>query len=51
MNNIANIINIKKHPINDLNNFALECKKEIQKKSILILKDFLLLTKTHCLTQ
>ena len=32
MNNIFKIINIKKHPINDLKKFAPKCKKEIQKR-------------------
>ena len=41
MNKISKIINIKKHPINDLKNFAHKCKKEIQKNSILVLRDFL----------
>ena len=41
MNKISKIINLKKHPINDLKNFAHKCKKEIQKNSILVLRDFL----------
>jgi len=41
MNKISKIINLKKHPINDLKNFAPKCKKEIQKNSILVLRDFL----------
>ncbi len=41
MNKIYKIINIKKHPINDLKNFAPKCKKEIQKKSILVLRNFI----------
>ena len=41
MNKISKIINLNKHPINDLENYASKCKKEIQKNSILILKEFL----------
>ena len=41
MNKISKIINLKKHPINDLKNYATKCKKEIQKNSILVLRDFL----------
>ena len=41
MNKISKIINLKKHPINDLKKFARKCKKEIQKNSILVLRDFL----------
>ena len=41
MNKISKIINLKKHPIKDLKNFATKCKKEIQKNSILVLRDFL----------
>ena len=41
MNKISKIINLSKHPINDLIKFSTLCKNEIQKNSILVLKDFL----------
>ena len=41
MNKISKIINLKKHPINDLIKFSTICKKEIQNNSILVLKNFL----------
>ena len=40
MNNLEQIVNIKKHPINS-DNYIIKCKKQIQEKSILILKNFL----------
>ena len=41
MNNISKIINLRKYPINDLENFALKCNKKLRKNSILVLKEFL----------
>ena len=38
---IEKIINIKKYPINDLENFGLKCKNIIRKNSILLLENFL----------
>ena len=41
MDNLQNIIDLKQHPINDLNSYTMQCKKELQENSILILKNFL----------
>ncbi len=40
MDNLEEIINIKKHPI-DNEDYVIKCRKQIQKNSILILKNFL----------
>jgi len=36
-----NIIDIKRHPIDDLNGYAIHCRENLKKKSILILNKFL----------
>jgi hypothetical protein len=36
-----NIINIKRHPIDDLNGYAIHCRENLKKNSILILNKFL----------
>ena len=41
MNDLQNIINLEQHPINDLNSYTMECKKKLQKNSILVLKNFI----------
>ena len=40
MNNLKELVNIEKHPINDIN-YIDHCNSEIKKNSILILKNFL----------
>ncbi len=40
MNNLEKIVNIEKHPISN-QEYIIECKRQIQEKSILILKNFL----------
>ena len=41
MDNEHNIIDIKRHPIDNLNEYAICCRSNLQKNSILILKNFL----------
>ena len=40
MDNIQNIINIEKHPINNIE-YVISCNKQIRENSILIMKNFL----------
>ena len=41
MNDLLDIIDFKLHPIDDWNNYVKRCKNELQKNSILIIKNFL----------
>ncbi len=41
MDKMVNIIDVQRHPIGDLNSYAVRCKEELLKNSILILNKFL----------
>ena len=41
MNDLKNIIDFQLHPINDLDSYLKDCKRELQKNAILVLKNFL----------
>ena len=41
MDYVKNIIDIKRHPIDDLNGYAIHCREDLKKNSILILNKFL----------
>ena len=41
MNKIVNIVNLKKHPINSLNDYVIQCHNKLKKENILQLDNFL----------
>ena len=41
MNDLKNIIDFQLHPINDLDSYLKDCKRDLQKNVILVLKNFL----------
>jgi hypothetical protein len=41
MNALQNIVNFQLHPINDLNTYAKNCRRELQENAVLVLKNFL----------
>ncbi len=41
MDNWQDIIDVQRHPIDDINSYAVRCRSELQKNSILILNNFL----------
>ncbi len=41
MNNLRNIIDFQRHPIDDFNSYARHCRSELQKNSMLVLNNFL----------
>ena len=41
MDNAQDIIDIKRHPIDNLNEYAMRCRSDLQENSILILNKFL----------
>ena len=51
MDNGNNIIDLKRHPIDDLNGYGMCCRTNLQKQSILILNNFLTKESLHELQQ